>query len=182
MMPHTIDYKVQAFANKDVDFSPQNTNQFAYYGSPLNIFLDMEVPLNILANKLQLSDTIEFLTKEMETSVKSGYLNIIAENGFPISANLKLYFLDADKKLIDSLISPESIKPAPVNAGKAVGKSQNIIRYNLSSENSIQNILHSKYMVFKAVFDTQPAGEYYKIYSDYELDVTISGNVNVTIE
>jgi hypothetical protein len=182
MMPHTIDYKVQAFANKDVEFSPQNTNQFAYYGSPLNIFLDMEVPLNILANKLQLSDTIEFLTKEIEASVKSGYLNLIAENGFPLSANLKLYFLDANKNLTDSLVSPESIKPAPVNAGKAVGKSQNIIRYNLSNENSIQNILHSKYLVFKAVFDTQPAGEYYKIYSDYELDVTISGNVNVTIE
>ncbi len=182
MMPHTIDYKVNAFANKDVDFGPQSISQFAYYGSPLNIFLDMEVPLNLLANKLQLSDTIEFLTKEIEASVKSGYLNLIAENGFPLSANLKLYFLDANKNLTDSLISPESIKPAPVNAGKAVGKSQNIIRYNLSSENSIQNILHSKYLVFKAVFDTQPAGEYYKIYSDYELDVTISGNVNVTIE
>lgn len=182
MMPYSIDYKVQAFANKGVDFGPNHLNQFAYYGSPLNIFLDMEVPLNLLANKLQLSDTIEFLTKEIETSVKSGYLNLIANNGFPISANLKLYFLDANKNLTDSLISPESIKPAPVTAGKAVGKSQSIIRYNLSSENSIQNILHSKYMVFKAVFDTQPAGEYYKIYSDYELEVTISGNVNVTIE
>ncbi|WP_028981719.1 hypothetical protein [Sporocytophaga myxococcoides] len=179
MMPYSIDYQVQAFANKDVDF---DTAQFAYYGSPLNVFLDMEVPLNLLANKLQLSDTIEFLTKEIETSVKSGYLNLIANNGFPISANLKLYFLDANKSLIDSLISPEFIKPAPVNAGKAVGKSQSIIRYNLSDENSIQNILHSKFMVFKAVFDTQPAGDYYKIYSDYELDVTVSGNVNVTIE
>lgn len=179
MMPYSVNYQVQAFANKDVDF---DTAQFAYYGSPLNVFLDMEVPLNLLANKLQLSDTIEFLTKEIETSVKSGYLNLIADNGFPISANLKLYFLDANKNLTDSLISPEFIKPAPVNAGKAVGKSQSIIRYNLSGENSIQKILHSKYMVFKAVFDTQPAGDYYKIYSDYELDVTISGNVNVTIE
>ncbi|GAL84337.1 hypothetical protein CHU_3265 [Sporocytophaga myxococcoides] len=182
LMPHSIDYQVHAFANKDVEFSPQNTNQFAYYGSPLNIFLDMEVPLNLLANKLQLSDTIEFLTKEMEASVKSGYLNLIANNGFPISANLKLYFLDANKNLTDSLISPDFIKPAPINGDKAVGKSQSIIKYNLSNENSIQNILHSKYMVFKAVFDTQPAEKYYKIYSDYELDVTISGNVNVTIE
>jgi hypothetical protein len=179
MMPHSIDYTVHAFANKDVPF---DTSQFAYYGAPLNIYLDMEVPLNLLANNLQLSDTIEFLTQDIESTVKGGYLNVIAANGFPIAANLKLYFLDADKNPVDSLISHEFIQPAPVKDGKAVGKSQNIIKYTLGNENTIQNILHSKYMVFKAEFDTQPAGTYYAIYSDYELDITISGNVKVTIE
>jgi hypothetical protein len=173
LLPDKISYQGQAILNPS-GFS--GYNDFAYSGSPIEPYLQLELPLSMIANDLVLADTVDFNGADHESAIKDGNFTIHIENGFPLKGDLKLYFLDAGGLVLDTLVSTGSILPAPITGAKATGKAYSKVPFHVS-EAQLNNILRSKKMIFKVKFSTQPAvpGTFVKIYSEYEIDFKLVG-------
>jgi hypothetical protein len=170
-LPNKITYQAQGILNPS-GFS--GYNDFAYINSGFEPYLQLELPLSLIANQLVLSDTVEFNGQSQESAIKDGNFTIHIQNGFPLSGDLKLYFLDAAGSTLDTLVSSGSILAAPVSGGIVTSKAYSKVPFHVS-EATLSHILHSKKVVFKVKFSTQPPATFTKIYSDYEIDFKLVG-------
>jgi hypothetical protein len=178
LMPDRVDYAGQLQVNPTmvVDY-----NQFAYAKYPCSALMEFRLPLSLIANQLQLCDTIPLSSSpELNTALKKGKLNLITDNGFPLDASVKAYFLNASGDVIDSLASNQIIKRAPKDLnGKAIGQVTTVISYNLSTA-KINNLQSASQVSFKVMFNSE-AGTYTKIYSDYKIKFKLSGDIQYTV-
>jgi hypothetical protein len=184
IMPDKINYNVDLTYNPSGNPPGNDETDFAYAGASLNPYLEIELPLSIIANQLVLSDTADFASENFQTSVNSGTFSIHVANGFPLNGNLKLYFLDQGNSVIDSVIASGGIIEAPVDgANRVIQKMPSRMSFYVN-ETKMQNIMRSRKVVFKVQFSTVgiPANSYVKIYSDYEMDFTLVGDFNYTIK
>lgn len=178
LLPTSIDYigKLEVNPAKIIDYT-----QFAYAKYPVNALLEFRLPLSFIAGQLQLSDTIAISSApEVNAALKKGKLNLITDNGFPLEANVKAYFLNQSGTLIDSLSSNQVVKSAPKGAdGKVIKEERTIISYNLSTQN-ISNIQKAAQVNFKVTFSSE-SGSYTKIYSDYKIKFKLAGDIQYTV-
>jgi hypothetical protein len=175
LLPDKISYAAQAILNPSGNTGPAGPDQnFAYFNSSFEPYLQLELPLSMIADNLVLSDTTDFNGADHETAIKDGNFTIQAENGFPLSGDLKLYFLDAGGLVLDTLVSTGTILPAPMTGLIVSGKAYSKIPFHVNSA-KLNNILHSKKVIFKVKFSTLPENLYVKIYSDYEIDFKLVG-------
>ena len=187
-LPDRMKYKLDLFVNPNGNVS--NYNDFGFYDSPLNVNLNVNMPLSVQANALVFADTVSFdLSKASEQgadAIKNGIITIIADNGFPLQANLQLYLYDEWGGFLDSLMaSPHLINAAPVNTTNC--KVQAPLRSTIEAvadDIKMEKIRNAKTAVVKAVFDTrQPVscGDYTRIYSTYHLNVKLTGKFTYLI-
>jgi hypothetical protein len=187
ILPDKITYSAQlSYGSVNTPAPDFSDDDFAYSGTGLNPYLDLELPLSIYANQLVLSDTTDFVSENFKTSVNSGTFTVHSENGFPLSGDLSLYFLDQSGIIIDSVETNGAILPAPVNAqNRVTGKMSSRSSFYVS-ESKLQNILRSRKVIFKVKFNTTagttPPNSYVKIYTDYDIDFRLTGDFNYTIE
>lgn len=178
LLPTSLDYAGQLDVNPThvVDYT-----QFAYAKYPVNALIEFRLPLSFIAGQLQLSDTIAISsTPQVNAALKEGKLNLITDNGFPLDANVKAYFLDDSGVLIDSLTSDQVVKRAPKGAdGKVINEERTVINYVLSAD-KISNIQKSSQVNFKVTFSSD-SGEYTKIYSDYKIKFKLAGDLQYTV-
>ena len=184
VLPDKITYQAQVIYNpagKPSSYS--NYQDFAYSNVVLEPYLELEVPLSLIASDLVLSDTADFNGKDHESAIKNGDFTILAENGFPFNADLKLYFLSSAGTVIDSIVSTNSIKAAPIAAGPRVSGSMfSKIPFHVD-QSKIANILHAYKIVFKVKFSTATLpGTYVKIYSDYSIDFKLTGGFDYLVK
>jgi hypothetical protein len=183
ILPNKLVYDARMIYNPANDF---NHIDFAYKGSSLKPYLEIELPLSIIANDLVLSDTASFLSDKFKTSVNSGTFSVMIENGFPIGGDLKIYFLDQGNSVVDSVVSSGSVLPALIdNANKVTSKKSSKVDFAVDAVR-MQNILRSRNIVFKVKFSTTtattPPNSFVKIYSDYTIDFKLVGDFNYTIQ
>jgi hypothetical protein len=179
ILPDKINYNVRLITNP-AGFT--SYNDFAYSGSSLKPLIEMEIPLSLFAENLVLSDTADFISDNFQTTVNSGSFSIHVDNGFPLNGDLKLYFLDNNGVVIDSVVSSGTILAAPVDAtNKVTGKRFSKITFHVDN-NRMQTILRSRKIVFKVKFSTEPGSTFLKIYSDYSIDFKLTGDFNYTIK
>ncbi len=178
LMPTRLDYAgvLEINPTQAIDYT-----QFAYANYPVTALMEFRMPLSLIANQLQLSDTIPLSSSpQVNAALKKGKLNLITDNGFPLDASVKAYFLDHNGHVIDSLASNQVIKRAPKGVdGKVINQVRTVISYNLSSQ-KIANIQHASQVNFKVVFTSQ-SGVYTKIYSDYKIKFKLSGDLLYTV-
>ena len=94
ILPNKLLYNVNIQTN--VNGNNNQYRQFAYLSSNLNVNLDAEIPLSLIANNLLLQDTVAFNLSNSNTSlngISGGTLNIILENKYPITANVTMVVL-----------------------------------------------------------------------------------------
>lgn len=141
--------------------------------------LEVEIPLELWINDLQLSDTLDNFMKTDEDEeapfsakdLKLFTLEIKAENGFPLGASLKLILFDSlnndELKRIDA---GEIIKPAPVDVnGKAIGTIESTTTIDCDFE-FFEAASEADKIIFIFSMKTSGTGtENVKIYSDYTL-------------
>ena len=184
IMPDKIHYDVQLRVNNQ-DYIQGIYPDFAHKGSPLNPYLDIELPLSILADQIVLSDTVDFIQGDFKTSVNSGSFTLLVNNGFPIGGDLKIYFLDMGGIAIDSVVSAGNILPGIPNAqGRVTEKMSSKITFFVD-ETRMQNILRANNIAFKVKFSTPNAavpGSFVKLFSDYKMDFKLVGDFNYMIE
>ena len=184
-LPDKLNYNLTVYVNPNGNVS--NYNDFVYYGSGMDISMNMNMPLSLIANRLELVDTIPFsLTSNSTTTnsaaIQSGVLTLIANNGYPLQANVQIYFLDGSYNIMDSLLASASPVAAGVldNNCQVVSSTQSKISAPFD-EAKLNRIKLAKYAYVKSYFTTVPnsqCGNYVKIYSNYSLGIIITGQFN----
>jgi len=180
-MPDKLEYDFEIETNPLGNQSGGNDFINSKYGLKVN--LDMEIPMALTANNLTLVDTVEFDTDKIENFplIVDGTLTMLVNNGFPLDATIKLYLLDEDDELIDSLLTSNSIAASPVNAAnKTSEKKLSKLIYNISKVRLIE-LSFTKKILIKVSFTTVPTGQIMKFYSDYSMDLKLVGQFNYSI-
>lgn len=154
--------------------------------------VELEVPLELWIKNLQFSDTLDnFLKPENnENSFRAEDMdllkvNIVAENGFPLAASVKMMLYDPIKKSVLKTIDAASLLlPAPVDAnGKSTGKTKSSTTIELKKDffdaiNSANKIIYMFTLI-----TTDNGTKDIKIYSDYSISfkasVVVKPNLNL---
>ncbi|MBN4081745.1 hypothetical protein JYU23_01305 [bacterium AH-315-C07] len=177
----------QLLYDLDIYINPQgNTSSstgFASADLPISANLDMEFPLSFIADKLTLQDTSKLKLSEMKNSenIIDGEFTFLVDNGFPLEAILQLYVLNDNNRIIDSLITDGGIKSAQVNSSnRVIRHTRSKIKMPLSNS-EINTLLSTEKVLVKFSFSTVPANQHLKIYSDYSITLTLTGDFNYRI-
>lgn len=180
-LPDKLEYSL------DVSTDPlgnvSSGNDFVYNGYGFNANLDLEIPLSVMATNLTLTDTISFnLDKPGGYSVNSGILTLYADNGFPFSAAAQIYLIDENSVITDSLMtSNNTISPAPLDAQDiATGTEESVIKIPVSGSR-IDHLYNAKRIILVVKFNTAHQGHYIKIFSNYAIDMKLTGDFNMTV-
>jgi hypothetical protein len=155
-----------------------NRSDFIYRSSGVKAGADIELPLYLSADNITLSDTLDFELSTLQNidNVKSAVFTLLADNSFPLSATVQLWFADAQYKIFDSLFSPVQ---QVIMAGELKSGQQRVLVPTKTKipavvdELRMSKIKNARYVVVKATFNTVPKGQHLKFYTDYKLVVKL---------
>lgn len=180
-LPDKLKYKLDVFINPDGNV--RNYNDFAYYNSRLNVSLDLSVPLSLITNQLRFADTVDFnlgsTNANGSSAIRNGVFNLIAENGFPLKANIQVFLYDDYGALIDSLMAtPHEIAAGILDNNCHVSTVTKSMIQIPADDNKMNRICNAKKAVVLAVLNTSGnnnCNSYIKIYSNYKMAVKLTG-------
>lgn len=169
IFPNKINTSATFYVNPNGSSSQQD---FIYPSQSINGQINLEIPLNLIANNLAIIDTTNMtLPNDEEFEIDKIFLTI--NNGFPFDAEIKLFLLDENNLIIDTLLQNTSIM-------SAITDDNNIVIENSTSSIEIDytNFENIKKIITHSNFSTVSNNEYIKLYSSYNLDVTLSAKIN----
>jgi hypothetical protein len=183
-LPDKLQYQMSANLNPNGNTS--NGNDFVYFGTGINASLNMEIPLNLIANKLELKDTVDFTFGNIDAvknkKILGGQLTLLSDNGFPFDANIQVYLLADNYSKIDSLISYGKIDAAPVDAANKVSAKKRSKLVIPLSQAKLDKLQAARKLFIVANFSSIPAATPLKIYSDYTIDFKLVGDFKYGIK
>lgn len=158
----------------------QNNNNFVQFAtdtSSLEAFVDITLPLSIMADQLIMADTVDIDLKKLGTAdqVHDGILYLTINNTFPLGAEVELDFLDREMDVLESVIFEQSIAP-----GLRAVPSESTLEWPFTRD-AFDRLLQSEKLVMRVVTSSEGA-DHHKIYSDQGLQITLSGHFNYLIE
>lgn len=156
-------------------------NDFIYDNSELKAYIDLEVPFSFNAQQLMLSDTIKIEeTINQPEEIQSGVLRFIIQNRFPLEAKLKLFVLDNQNKIIDSLITTDKIASAITGNGSVTESKESIIEYYVEKQ-QLTNVLQSNNLIFEVEFSTPNSG-FTRLYTDYSMEILLTADFKYRVD
>ncbi len=185
-LPDKFKYKVALDLNQGITPpTPGSGTDFIYYGDKVSSKLNIEVPLSFIAGNLVLRDTVapDFANTDI-SDVNGGSIILKSENMYPIDASTKIYFLNEQNVIYDSL----SIIPIYIDAATINTNTQKVEQPKLSkniiplTKEKLQNLFLAKSLIIEAKFNTQPANTHVKIYSNYYIDFKIIGDFSYRVK
>lgn len=153
-------------------------DDFAYEDFNLEATLDIELPMHMMATNLTLADTVEFLSGSIETpeQIEEGTLHILVDNGFPLSTELEVVFLDDQDNEVLTLDNAQTVEAATVNsAGRVTEKQSSRLDFELT-KTMVQQMIEASKVVYRVVFNTKPSGTHVRVYSEYGIDFQLTGD------
>lgn len=187
-LPNQIGYDVQIKTNP---YGNRGTyDDFAYLTSRMKVNLDVNIPLSLIANNLTLKDSFNFslgYSQKDVANIKDGVLHVILYNKFPLQSNITLVAYDSAWNMLDTLLSNAQVDAAPINSScRATDPKKTMINVNASAE-VIDKLRFSQHAILTVVFNTKSSnatcnGQYLKIYSDYNINATITGDFNYKVK
>ncbi len=172
ILPDNINTHATFYINPNGQAS---TNDFLYPEYPIIASISMEIPLSFIAENLTLIDTNE-ISINTSNDLSIDQLFITVKNGFPLDANIKLVLLDVQNLVIDTLLASTTILAASTDENNLVTKiNTTSIQMDYTNFNNVHKVISI------ASFDSMPEGEFISIYSDYEMDITLSAKFRKTI-
>ena len=172
ILPNKINTSATFYVNPNGSSEQQN---FIYPSQSINGSLNLEIPLNLIANNLAFVDTTNMtLPNEEEYEIDKIFLTI--NNGFPFDAEIKFILLDANNLIVDTLLNNTFILSASTDENNVVTEnSTTTIEMDYNNFESVRKIVtYSK-------FSTVSNNKHIKLYSSYNLDVTLSAKINKKI-
>ncbi len=171
ILPNKFDYQVHA----RVGGLPKDSNNFVFNTSKLKPILQIEVPLNISVQGLVLRDTISVNSSQIGLETDGGVLRLLAYNGFPFFANIKITFINSyGPTVLEGIGRMEAADIDPVS-GKVTGPKFSKIEFRFDPL-QLDIITTSQKMILEAQFNT-PADKKVKIYSDYAAHLTLTAKI-----
>ncbi len=169
ILPSKINTSATFYVNPNGSSAQQD---FIYPSQSINGKINLEIPLNLIANNLAFVDTTNMtLPNEEEYGIDKIFLTI--NNGFPFDAEIKFILLDENNLIVDTLLNNTFILSASTDENNVViENSTTTIEMDYSNFESVRKIVtYSK-------FSTVSNNEHIKLYSSYNLDVTLSAKIN----
>lgn len=157
LLPSTIEYEIGIKTNPLGDISLGN--DFIYYGHDLALMLDLDVPLSLGVEGLQLIDTFDLEFKRSDVAqleqLESGYLNIYVDNGYPFETSIQLYMHNSDSTILDSIWTENTlVKSAIANGhGDVLESVESLIQVPLTQE-LIDRLDEATLVSFKGTVNT----------------------------
>ena len=180
-LPDRLTYGLRLKVNPFGNIS--GSNDFVYSDYLINANIDIDIPLSFAADQLALLDTtlFEIVDKEDFDPVGSGTFTLVADNGFPFDASMKLVLLNEHFQILDSIVLPVPIAAAAVDSNFKVTSSKKTL-IPIHVDEALKNkILATKYISIKASFTTPSFPQYYRIYSGYRLVVKLVADATYQI-
>lgn len=187
ILPNKLYYDVEVKTN--LQGNTQQYRDFAYLESALKVKLNAEMPLSLVANNLVLRDTIGFDLSTTNTNIEGisdGILNVIINNKYPIDATLNMVIYDETWQAVDTLFGEQLFAAGQLNGNCRVDQPKRTKVPVYVDEDRMNNIKLGRHAIITATFNsasnnTTCNGQYLKIYSDYNLDVTFTAQFNYKI-
>ncbi|MFN0276383.1 MAG: hypothetical protein ACKVPJ_11590 [Chitinophagales bacterium] len=186
LFPDKMSYDVSLDINPEGNI--YNYQDFVLPDSRTILTLDLELPLDILADNVTLIDTFDIDIDFDEQSdfiddVQSLDLTLLAENSFPLATSITILFYDEFGAIMDSVsYDGDAIAAGELNTTTCKVDEPTATNITLTfTGDRIKNILESKQAKVTAVFNTPtdtPCGETVKIYSNYKLEMHLTGHLN----
>ena len=175
LQPNQINIGYELFLNPD-----QNNNEgFLYVGHGLSADMEISMPLSLIAQDIVLRDTTSFeINLPQELSENS--FTLLIENGFPLSANVKLQLLDENMLVLDSLNENTIIEAAAIGEnGRISNPVESEIVFPFNNANGLFD--HARNICFEVTFNSEPTDQHVRIFSDYQMKLTLIANHNQNI-
>jgi hypothetical protein len=157
-----------------------NNNDFLYTSQPLNVLLDIDLPLKFAASELVIRDTLNW--GGMGTEVSSeGVLYLQVENGFPFTADVELRLHDASGVYHGTLNTSAPLAAGVfTGTGHSTSATYSIIEVPFSSEQ--WSLLDQECLIELVVsFSTANFPEFVGMYEDYQMNYVLSARANAPI-
>lgn len=180
-LPDSVSYAGTIHVNPLGDVS--NGNDFLYYESQLNVALDLEVPLRLIASGLTLEQVVspDLPGTPEGHAIRSGTLHVFATNGFPFDAVLTFDVIDATGAVVGSFpvlgtiasgtLGPDGLVSAPVRSQVDV---------DVPADALDLLYLHGRGRV-RAAFTTADQLQHLRILDRYRLDLKLTVEVNYLV-
>jgi hypothetical protein len=118
-------------------------------------------------------------TIEQIQSIKSGALNLIANNGYPLQATLTYIIYDDNFMVIDTLVNKYEIQAADLNTSCKVATEKRSVCKIPINEAKTDLLKQGKKAIILAKLSTinnqSLCDDHLKIYSDYTLKLKLTG-------
>jgi hypothetical protein len=138
----------------------------------------MKIPFYGSLQDITFSDTVD-VDFTLPSDLEEGSFILIAENDYPLNAQIELLMLDDANNLIETLISGQEILAGEIDQNGIVStakQSQLTIPFSNAS-----NLNNTKKVGFRVRFSTSPQNQSVKFYSDYAVKLKLTGNFNYTV-
>ena len=155
--------------------------QFIFSDFGVNVYLNLEIPLDFSARGILLADTNDFDYSDLDpkNQLQNGALKIIADNNFPLECRVQMVLLDNSGAELGRLTSTDIVEAATIdNNGVAVGSVRSISEYPLNSE-AVKMLRNTQRLVFQVILDTPLSPQKVKLYSNNYMDLTLSGDLTI---
>ncbi len=182
LTPHYIHFEMEGIANP----SGVYTQNFVLDTSAFEVDLEIELPLYGRAWDFVIQDTISFRFESLD-QIELANFKVNITNGFPIDANIQIYFADTTYNIIDSLFTEkkELILAAPVGPAPEYRVTERRFKYTEAQLNArrLKNMSKARYMLINASLATTNQGaDVVKVYSDYFIDVSLAVQTKLKLD
>jgi hypothetical protein len=188
ILPNRLQYVVEVNTNMHGD--NHQYRDFAYEQSGLQIGLNAEIPLSLIANHLLLLDTVNFDLSNTNTNINGitdGVINIIAENQFPIQTFLTMTVYDSVWHPVDTLAQNVVINAAGLDNNCIAQAPTRTKIPEYVNEDRMTRLKTGKHAIISADFSTASNnatcnGQHLKIYANYKLGLTLTARFNYKVK
>lgn len=186
-LPTKVGYTLQVTTDPLGNVS--GSTDFVFNGYGIKAYLDVTVPLSVIASNLTLADTVpvNFSSGSQAKQIKSGVFTLYATNGFPFSAGIQVYMLNNNLQVTDSLLNTvQTISPGITDAmGKVISPQNSTLTIPVNAS-KMQELQNCGKIIIMARFNTGCATctppQYSKIYNYYLLNVKLVGNFDYQVK
>lgn len=160
-----------------------NMNQFMDDESVLQTDIDIELPLDLAADRFILTDTTLYVvdTTNGKYIARSAEFYANIESYFPLELEIQNYFLDSNRVVIDSLFEERTIlDPAVLDEeGKVLAPYVAELLVYMDNED-LENLRNTAYLVTNVRIQTVES-EYVRLLSSYNLKYKLIGDIQTDI-
>lgn len=184
LLPDKVSYNFEIEVNGNGQ--PNTFKDFATDKSLVRALLDIEIPLDGVAENIAFKDSVDTDFSTIKTSsfdkVSAAKLSLLVANGFPLQASGTAILYDADWKPLYTLASDAVLAAGEVNAeGRVVSPTQSVLSQEISGEDAQRVLQSSKHLVLTYRMDTKPDGKPVKFYADYALTAKLVAKATVEV-
>lgn len=174
LKPNAFNFEYEIITNNDLN----QELGFAYKGQGVKSELQMKIPVFISLDNIAFSDTAD-VDFTIPSDIDQGSFIVLAENGYPLNAQIELLMLDDANNLIETLISGQEILAGEIDQNGKVSAVK-LSQLNVPFSNA-SNLNDTKKVGFRVSFSTSPQNQTVKFYSDYAIKLKLVGNFNYTL-